>query len=214
MPKQIPSRAVVLTFDHTNWNLNQEVFVFAPDDTRSEGDRVVVVQHSVISNVPEYDAVDVRNVEVQVRDNDTPGIYVTQVEPGTSTEDGRTLVIEGGDSWATTPDSTTRSWCSSPGARCWRFHRGQDGSGRRGRRQIKLIDVLSDTRYDEAARTITFDHTNWNQPARRDRGPRRLQCARIRTAIITFERDAPRSTSTATTSSRTFAPAPACSTSR
>ena len=36
-----------------------------------------------------------RNVEVSVRDNDTPGVYVTEVAPGTSSEDRRTLVVEG-----------------------------------------------------------------------------------------------------------------------
>ena len=36
----IPDRAVVLTFDSGNWDTAQEVFVFAKDDPRSEGDRV------------------------------------------------------------------------------------------------------------------------------------------------------------------------------
>ena len=71
---------------------------YAVDDPRSEGDRVVVVQHSTISDDPDFDAVAVRNVEVTLRDNDTPGVYVTQVTPGTDDEDQRTLVIEGGAS--------------------------------------------------------------------------------------------------------------------
>jgi len=123
-PEVINNRAVVLTFDHDNWDQVQTVYVFAPDDPRAEGDRVVVSQHSVISDIsgvalgdfpidpdsglpiaPEdyvdpFDAADVRNVEVMVRDNDTPGVYVTEVKPGTVTEDLRTLVIEG--------DSTTQ----------------------------------------------------------------------------------------------------------
>ena len=53
------------------------------------------MQHSVISDVDLYDGVAVRNVEVSLRDNDTPGIYVTAVAPGTNVEDRRTLVIEG-----------------------------------------------------------------------------------------------------------------------
>ena len=39
----------------------------------------------------------VERVEVALRDNDTPGLYVTEVAPGTNTEDRRTLVIEGTD---------------------------------------------------------------------------------------------------------------------
>jgi hypothetical protein len=96
------SRGVVLTFDHTNWDDLQTVYLYAPDDTRAEGDRVVVVQHSVIAPVSaDYDAIDVRNVEVEVRDNDTPGVYVIEIEegsfvaPDTWVEDGRTLVAEG-----------------------------------------------------------------------------------------------------------------------
>ncbi|HEX4998781.1 MAG TPA: Calx-beta domain-containing protein [Terriglobia bacterium] len=108
VPTVINDRAVVLTFNHLNWNAPQTVHVYAPDDPRAEGDRVVVVQHTVISDisavlpgdfpadyVDPFDAADVRNVEVQVRDNDTPGVYVLEVEPGTTIEDGRTLVIEG-----------------------------------------------------------------------------------------------------------------------
>ncbi len=94
-PHHEPNRAVVLRFDSSNYNTAQTVYLYAVDDTRSEGDRVVVMQHSVISDNAAYDGVAVRNVEVTLRDNDTPGMYVTEVAPGTSTEDGRTLVIEG-----------------------------------------------------------------------------------------------------------------------
>jgi hypothetical protein len=38
----IPNRAVVLVFDPRDWDQDQEVFIYAPDDDRSEGDRVVV----------------------------------------------------------------------------------------------------------------------------------------------------------------------------
>ena len=94
-PRVIPIRSVVLRFDASNYDQPQTVYAYAPDDLRAEGDRVVVTQHSVISNDPRFDAADVRNVEVAVHDNDTPGVYVTQVRSGTSIEDGRTTVIEG-----------------------------------------------------------------------------------------------------------------------
>ncbi|MGH3372673.1 MAG: hypothetical protein ACRDPR_22025, partial [Nocardioidaceae bacterium] len=96
------NRALVLTFGTNQfgpngWDVRQWVYVYAVDDDRSEGDVVVVVQHSTISADPDFDAVAVRNVEVSLRDNDTPGAYVTEVTPGTDDEDGRTLVIEGFD---------------------------------------------------------------------------------------------------------------------
>ncbi|KKL63475.1 hypothetical protein LCGC14_2174730, partial [marine sediment metagenome] len=90
-----PGRAIVLVFDEFNYTTDQSVYLYAVDDLRSEGDRVVAVQHSVISADDRFDGVAVRNVEVSLRDNDTPGMYVTEVEPATFTEDGRTLVIEG-----------------------------------------------------------------------------------------------------------------------
>ncbi|TIW58840.1 MAG: hypothetical protein E5V60_27455, partial [Mesorhizobium sp.] len=110
VPTIINDRSIVLAFDSTNWDTAQNVYLYAPDDLRAEGDRVVVIQHSVISDTsgvapavlaaayPDgdpFDAADVRNVEVDLRDNDTPGIYVTEVAPGTNTEDRRSLVIEG-----------------------------------------------------------------------------------------------------------------------
>jgi len=97
----IANRAITFRFDKDNWDQEQTVYVFAPDDLRSEGERITVIQHSVISNVPKYDAIDVRNVEVTVHDNDTPGMFVTEIEPGSFVspsdfvEDGQTLVIEG-----------------------------------------------------------------------------------------------------------------------
>ena len=61
-----------------------------------------MIQHSVISDDKRFDGVAVRNVEVTIRDNDTPGVYVTEVaitgNEGAHTagnEDRRSIVIEG-----------------------------------------------------------------------------------------------------------------------
>jgi len=104
------NRAFVLTFTPGNYATKQYVYIWAVDedtpgheiDPRSEGDRVHVIQHSVLSADARFDGVAVRNVEALIRDNDTPGIYVTQVEilgnEGAHTagvEDQRTIVIEG-----------------------------------------------------------------------------------------------------------------------
>jgi Ca2+-binding RTX toxin-like protein len=107
------NRALVFAFTGGGagtWDDKQWVYVYAVDDppptatgdfidARSEGDRVVVIQHSTISANPQFDAVAVRNVEVSVRDNDTPGIYVTEIALDSCLvkceEDRRTLTIEG-----------------------------------------------------------------------------------------------------------------------
>ncbi|HEX5591393.1 MAG TPA: Calx-beta domain-containing protein [Candidatus Limnocylindrales bacterium] len=111
-------RAVVLTFDSTNWTeaSKRRIYLWAVDelggteiDPRSEGKRVVVIQHSVISNNPLFDGALVRNVEATVYDNDTPGIFISEISldavcpnppyPAlpTCTEDGATVVVEGFD---------------------------------------------------------------------------------------------------------------------
>jgi hypothetical protein len=93
---RVPDHALVLKFTKDNWQTGQQVYLYGVDDTRAEGDRVVVVQHSVISTTSaDFDAIDVRNLEVQVRDNDTPDVVVTEYDPTGMIEDGRTLVVEG-----------------------------------------------------------------------------------------------------------------------
>ncbi|MEO0465131.1 MAG: hypothetical protein AAF216_01205 [Pseudomonadota bacterium] len=100
--QQRENRALVLRFDHTNWDQAQEVHLFAVDDLRAEGDLRVVAQHSVIAeNADQYDGIAVRNVEVDLRDNDTPGVQITEIDAtqyldnGTIVEDQDTTVIEG-----------------------------------------------------------------------------------------------------------------------
>ncbi|MGB4272143.1 MAG: hypothetical protein WBJ44_07080, partial [Propionicimonas sp.] len=105
----VDNRALVLTFTPGNYAAPQWVYVYAVDafadtvlgtpatevDPRAEGDRVHVLQHSVLSSDARYDGLVVRNVEVTIRDNDTPGLLITEVTPGTSTQDDASLVIEG-----------------------------------------------------------------------------------------------------------------------
>jgi hypothetical protein len=198
--KQINNRAVVLESDAANWGSEQTVYVFAPDDPRSEGDRVVVTQHSVISVDERFDAVDVRNVEVLVRDNDTPGIFVTQVEAGTDIEDGRTLVIEGTSVTELTDEVLVRL-AKAPDAAV-----GADSADvivvnlnldEESDEAIRLIDVLSDPRFDASARTITHVTTS----ATRTRVMPSLPSNSIRWQRLTL---------TATTCSRTCAPDRAC----
>jgi hypothetical protein len=164
---QVPQRAIVLRFDHTNWDTGATVWLHAVDDFRAEGDRVVVVQHSVISPTSEdYDAIAVRNVEVQLRDNDTPGILVRELDPLTGEEDGRTLVVEG--------DATTRL-TDHLGVQLAREVAegdtivvkltlgGLTGDPTLADQTDKAINILSaDPRFDAVNLTLTFDHTNWN----------------------------------------------------
>src|SRR5439155_24697358 len=102
---QVSDRSNVLVFDGTTWNTPQRVYVFAVDDARAEGTRIVAASHSVIQencNPTDlkncYDDAIVRNVEVTVYDNDQPDVIIAQLDPDTSHIDNNTAVLEG---WGT-----------------------------------------------------------------------------------------------------------------
>ncbi|MBK5565794.1 hypothetical protein [Ensifer sp. SSB1] len=215
VPQIIKDRAVVLRFDSSNWMNPQTVYVYAPDDPRAEGDRVVVIQHSVISDLsgvdtnaididaeyPDgdpFDAADVRNVEVLVRDNDTPGIYVTEVAAGTNIEDGRSLVIEGSPTTQLTDEILVQLQTAPEVGDIivvkLFLNEASD-------EDIQIFDVddptnifnsVGDRMYKHADGywRLTFDHTNWDDPVRigvqaRDDIPREDP----HTAVIYFQRD-------------------------
>ncbi|MCE8556437.1 calcium-binding protein [Ruegeria pomeroyi] len=95
--EQVPTRDVVLVFDSTNWSDAQTVWIAASDDSLEEGERKIVISHSVQAineNGADQDAVDlydglaVRNVEVTILDNDQADVILTH--EGTDTR-----VLEG-----------------------------------------------------------------------------------------------------------------------
>ena len=80
-PKKVEKRSIVLVFDATNWMTDQSVFLYAVDDTRAEGTRIVTASHSVLQPgcarriaTQCYDGAVVRNVEATVYDNDQPDV--------------------------------------------------------------------------------------------------------------------------------------------
>ena len=182
----VPQRAIVLRFTggpNGNWNVDQYVYVYAVDDLRSEGDRVVAISHSVISDDDRYDGTLVRNVEVTVHDNDTPGVFVVPVRPGTTTEDGRTVVIEGTSTTGLTDDLLVRLTAKPTATIVVHLNLDADSE--------QWITVSSsDARYNAATRTITFTSADndWDNPVRlvvaaRDNNRREDP----RTAVISFE---------------------------
>ncbi len=90
----VPTRALVLTFTPGNYATPQNVYLFAVNDVRPEGDRVVISAESVISRDPGFDHATVRNVEVTVADNDLAGIVTTQRDAA-SEPDNTSIVLEG-----------------------------------------------------------------------------------------------------------------------
>ena len=98
----VSQRSIVLAFNGSTFATDQNVFVWAVDDGRAEGTRIVTASHSVIQPVcnPDdlkrcFDAAVVRNVEVTVYDNDTADVLVTQLDPNTGHVDNNSTVLEG-----------------------------------------------------------------------------------------------------------------------
>jgi hypothetical protein len=92
-PTKVPQHAIVLHFKPGE--LTKTVYVLAPTDGVPEGDRTVVISHSVISDDSVFDNALVRNVEVQVFDIDQPGINVVAIDPVTGLPDNQSIVLEG-----------------------------------------------------------------------------------------------------------------------
>ncbi|WP_203230655.1 calcium-binding protein [Agromyces humi] len=166
-------RAVVLTFTTVgdNWKTPQRVYLWAVDDPRAEGDRIVVIQHSVISDDLRFNGAAVRQVNALVYDNDTPGVYAVPVTPGGSTVDGRTIVIEGSAATERT-DDILLSLAKKPAVgdtiwvRIWMDADSQrlitlDFSAVPAARWQQFSDGNGGTYY-----AVSFDSTNWNVPVR------------------------------------------------
>ena len=90
----VPTRALVLTFTPANYATPQNVYLFAVNDSLPEGDRVVISAESVISRDATFDHATVRNVEVNVQDNDLAGIVATQRDAA-DVPDNTSIVLEG-----------------------------------------------------------------------------------------------------------------------
>ena len=92
-PVAVPKRAIVLHFA-PGATAAKTVYVLAPTDGVPEGDRKVVISHSVISADATFDNVRVRNVEVQIHDIDQPAINLIPVDAG-GNPDNQSIVLEG-----------------------------------------------------------------------------------------------------------------------
>jgi hypothetical protein len=94
--------SLVLKFDsRSNWTDAQSVYIHAVDDNSMEGLRNVVINHSIQSSNPDFNGLDINNLEVNVFDNDRADLTV--LESGTNTR-----VVEGasvsGSGWDTPID--------------------------------------------------------------------------------------------------------------
>ena len=81
-------RALVLTFDSSNWQTKQRVYLLGGRRARRHRDRSASPRARSASRDPAqrdleqplFDGALRRNVEATIYDNDTPGVFVTQIE--------------------------------------------------------------------------------------------------------------------------------------
>lgn len=87
---QLARNPATLTFNAGNWNVPQDVTITADDDLVDEpSPHADTVSHSVASGDGSYDGMAVRDVAVNIADNDTAGVTLTESA-------GSTAVTEGG----------------------------------------------------------------------------------------------------------------------
>ena len=98
--------ALVVTFDSdpgasadSAWDRTQTIHVRAVSDNAEEGERTVVISHSIFSDDPEFDNLNIPNVDIKLIDDDKPGLVVkesgsgTEVLEGTSPTDSYTIAL-------------------------------------------------------------------------------------------------------------------------
>ncbi len=81
-----------VTFTDLNWNTPQTVTVSAVNDDIDETNEIVVIEHTVTSDDPNYNGIEIDDVSVTVQDNDTRGVTVSAIS-GNTTEAGGTATF-------------------------------------------------------------------------------------------------------------------------
>jgi hypothetical protein len=85
---QLNVSSIPLVFTSTNWNIDQTVTVSAKDDRLIEGNHTGTIRHIVTSNSSVYNGITTPNVNVNITDNDTAGIFISQTGGSTNVTEG------------------------------------------------------------------------------------------------------------------------------
>ncbi|KKU45022.1 MAG: FG-GAP repeat protein, partial [Microgenomates group bacterium GW2011_GWA2_46_7] len=85
-----PTNSYVI-FTPANYNVAQTILVTAVDDLNIEGNHSTTIAHSTVSVDPNYNSLTILPVAVNITDNDSPGVNITESA-------GNTAVTEGGAS--------------------------------------------------------------------------------------------------------------------
>ncbi|MBT6144559.1 MAG: hypothetical protein HOH74_03955, partial [Gemmatimonadetes bacterium] len=142
------TNAVVLTFDGETANTKFQIDVMAVDDLGEEGDRLVVISHSINSDSAVYDDLPIINIFVDVRDNDKPALDIRhQADSTTGFGDNTTIVLEG-DSGLTDTYSVVLTRAPAAG-------------------ETVRVDLTTDSQVIATSQTtgqpfLEFDASNWH----------------------------------------------------
>ncbi|MEG4093266.1 Calx-beta domain-containing protein, partial [Microcoleus sp. Pol12B4] len=80
--------ATPITFDSTNWNVDQTVTVSAIDDNVAQGTHSGTIAHTVTSTDASYNASSMPDVTASITDNDSPGVSIVQSAGSTNIGEG------------------------------------------------------------------------------------------------------------------------------
>ncbi|NJK66383.1 MAG: hypothetical protein HC941_07485 [Microcoleus sp. SU_5_3] len=85
---QLNPIATPITFDGTNWNVEQTVTVTAIDDNLAQGTHSGTIAHTATSTDANYNAKAIPDVTASITDNDSPGVSIVQSAGSTNIAEG------------------------------------------------------------------------------------------------------------------------------
>lgn len=85
---KIVATPAAVTFNASNWNAPQDITIAAVDDTIAEGAHSDVIQQAVTSSDGRYGVLTLSDISVNITDNDTPGVTVSESNGGTQVTEG------------------------------------------------------------------------------------------------------------------------------
>src|SRR3569623_1826153 len=86
--EKIVATPAAVTFSASNWNAPQDITIAAVDNTIAEGAHSDVIQQAVTSSDSRYGVLTLSDIAVNITDNATPGVTVSESNGGTQVTEG------------------------------------------------------------------------------------------------------------------------------
>ena len=132
-----------------NWDAGRTIYVKAASDDAAEGTKDVVISHSILSTNAHFDRLMLKNIKVEVFDDDLPELLITE-------SDNISAILEGNEHTKVN-DSYQFSLPKAPSnGEIVTVSLSYDSS------QIGISS--DDGRFDNQNHTVAFNETNWDIP--------------------------------------------------